>query len=196
VTYVLVSLLGDEATAANDVFARWFEASHPPVGAFHEEHPDPNAVADAVRATPTALVFGHDGGGSLRGAKGGSPWVNAQEFAQLFAGSRVWVYACDTRAQALEDDLLSLGRQARSGGVTVFVGHCTAITAVPPYTSLPALRASVYHALARAFRCFIQGQNNALELRRAALKGAAFGRATALTASPIERDMASLRVLA
>ncbi len=88
-TFVLVSLLGDDATAANDEFARWFEASHSPAAAFHGEHPDHEAVAAAVRVTPTALVLGHDGGGSLRGASSGSPWVNPTEFARIFAGARV-----------------------------------------------------------------------------------------------------------
>ncbi len=194
-SYVLVSLLGDEATAANDLFARWFEASHRPSSAFHEEHPDHEAVAAAVRETRLALVFGHDGGGSLRGASGGPPWVDASEFARIFAGARVWVYACDTRARAQEDDILSFGRQAHSLGVAVFAGHCTPITAVPPFTTLPGLRDAVYNALARAFRAFLQGQNSAEELRRAALKGAVAGRGTVLAAQPIERDMMSLRVL-
>ena len=78
----------------------------------------------------------------------------------------------------------------------MFAGHCSPITAVPPFTSLPDLRTLVYRALARAFRAFLQGQNSAEELRRAALKGAVGGRATAFAALPIERDMASLRVLA
>lgn len=194
-TYVLVSLLGDEATAANDEFTRWFEESHAPAATFHDPHPDHDAVTEAVRETPIALVFGHDGGGSLRGASSGAPWVDPVQFAQIFAGARVWVYACDTRAQTQEDDLDSFGRQARAGGVAVFAGHCTSITAVPPFTSLPGLRSSVYKALARAFRAFIQGQNSPAELRRAALKGAVGGRGAVLSALPIERDLASLRVL-
>lgn len=194
--YVLVSLLGDEATAANDEFARWFAKDHPPAAAFHGEHPDHALVAAAVQEARTALVFGHDGGGSLRGAAKGPAWLGPDEFARIFVGARVWVYACETRAKALEEDLASFGKQARSGGVAVFAGHCTPITAVPPFTTLPLLRDSCYQALARAFRAFLQGENNADALRRAALKGAVFGRGTVLAASPIERDMASLRVLA
>ena len=194
-SYVLVSLLGDDATAANDAFARWFEESHRPKASFHDEHPEREAVAAAVRETRLALVFGHDGGGSLRGAKGGPPWVDASEFARIFAGARVWVYACDTRAKAQEDDLLSFGRQARDGGVAVFAGHCTSITAVPPCSTMPSLREPVYQAFARAFRAFLQGQNNAEEIRRAALKGTVVGRSTVLAALPVERDMKSLRVL-
>lgn len=195
-TYVLVSLLGDEATAANDDFARWFEHAHAPAAAFHGEHPDHEEVARAVQRTPIALVFGHDGDGSVRGAANGRPWADPAQFARIFAGARVWVYACETRGQKLDRDLDSFGNQARAGGVAVFAGHCTKITAVPPFTSMPDLRASVYQALARAFRAFIQGVNNAGELQRAALRGAVRGRGTALSALPIERDMKSLRVLA
>jgi hypothetical protein len=196
VTYVLVSLLGDEATAANDDFARWFEQTHTPAAGFHSEHPDHEEVARAVRGAPIAIVFGHDGDGSVRGASNGPPWADPAQFARMFAGARVWVYACQTRGQKLGDDLDSFGRQARAGGVAVFAGHCTSITAVPPFTSMPDLRASVYQALARAFRAFIQGVNNAGELRRAALKGAVHGRGTVLSALPIEQAMMSLRVLA
>jgi hypothetical protein len=196
VSYVLVSLLGDEATAANDVFAGWFEALHPPAATFHAEHPDHDAVAAAVRATPLALVFGHDGGGSVRGAALGPSWAEPAQFARIFAGARVWVYACKTRGEGLEDDLESFGRRARDGGVAVFAGHATAITAVPPFTTFPEMRTRVYAALARAFRAFLRGENSAGELRRAALGGAESGRQTLLAAPGVKRDMQSLRVLA
>jgi hypothetical protein len=153
VSYVLVSLLGDDATEAIDAFARWFAGSHPPARAFHSEHPD------------------HD------------------------AGARVWVYACMTRAENLEDDLESFGRRVHDGGVALFAGHARAISAAPPFLSFPEPRAKIYQALARAFRAFLQGENDAAALRRAALKGAVSGRSTVLVAPWIERDMESLRVL-
>lgn len=192
-TYVLVSLLGDKATETNDDFARWFETEHPPAAAFHGEHPDHDAVAAAVRKAPIALVFGHDGGGLLRGAIGGPRWADPAEFARMFVGARVWVYACETRARKLEEDLESFGRQAHTGGVNLFAGYCSAITAVPLLE--PGVRDSVYRALGRTFRAFIQGESRAGELRRVAKIGTVGGRSTALTAMIIERDMASLRVL-
>jgi len=195
VKYVLVSLLGDDATAVNDDFAQWFARAHPPSAAFHHEHPDHAAVAAAVRGSPNALVLGHDGGGSVRGAAKGPPWAEPATFAEIFSGARVWVYACDTRGPTLEEDLVSFGRLAHERGVSVFAGHCSPITAVPGFPSLPYLRDSVYEALGRAFRAFIQGQNSASELRRLALKASVLGRATTFTANPIERDMQSLRVL-
>lgn len=104
-SYVLVSLVGDDATAANDEFARAFAVSHRPKHAFHGESPAHADVAAAVRETKTALVLGHDGGGSLRGASQGDPWITPQEFAKVFYDARVWVYACDTRGPTMEQDL-------------------------------------------------------------------------------------------
>lgn len=193
--YVLVSLTGDEATAANDEFARWFASSHPPVRAFHGESPAHEEVAAAVREAKTALVLGHDGGGSIRGASRGEPWIHPAEFAKVFNDARVWVYACDTRGPTQEQDLESFGKMAFEGGVRVFAGHASPITAVQPFTLMPELRKLTYEALARVFRAFIQGEDNANMLRQIALAGTVGGRATVLGALPIKSDMAVLRVL-
>jgi hypothetical protein len=82
--YVLVSLVGDEATQQNDEFARWFASEHVPVRAFHEEQPDHRCVKAAVQEAKTAIVMGHDGGGSLRARSAGPPWATAAEFAAMF----------------------------------------------------------------------------------------------------------------
>lgn len=195
-TYVLVSLLGDEATELNDCFALEFEKAFPPAIAFHEPLPDHDEVSAAVRAVPNALVFGHDGGGSLRGASTGAPWVTPEQFAEIFADARVWVYACDTRAKKLEDDLESFGRKAHDLGVGVFAGHCAAITAVPLFQTLPETRKTVRDALGRAFRAFLTGENNAGELRRVALRKSGGGRKEMFAPRTVEEVMESLRVLA
>lgn len=194
-SYVLVSLIGDDATAANDEFARWFAAHHPPACAFHAESPAHDEIAAAVRETKTALVLGHDGGGSLRGASQGAPWITPPEFAKVFYDARVWVYACDTRGPTLEQDLESFGRIAFEQGVRVFAGHASPITAVPPFMLFPDLRKRTHEALARAFRAFIQGEDNAAVLRRIALAGTVGGRATVFGALPIQQDMNVLRIL-
>jgi hypothetical protein len=194
VTYVLVSLCGDEATERNDEFARVFAASYPPVAAFHG-HPDHDKVAAAIRTTPNALVFGHDGGGTLRASSQGPKWADPEEFAMVFRDARVWVYACDTRAPKLEADLESFGRRAKDDGVAVFAGHCAAITAVLQYAEFPSLRQSVHRALDRAFRAFLGGENRSKKLQRIALRSSARGRRTALEARPIVQIMESLRVL-
>lgn len=193
--YVLVSLTGDDATAANDDFARSFAESHPPIRAFHGESPAHEEVAAAVREAKTALVLGHDGGGSIRGASQGAPWIIPSEFAKVFYDARVWVYACDTRGPTQERDLESFGKIAFEGGVRVFAGHASPITAVPPFALFPDLRKRTHEALARVFRAFIQGEDNANTLRHIALAGTVGGRATAFSALPIKNDMAALRVL-
>jgi hypothetical protein len=120
VTYVLVSLVGDKATTDADRFARWFAERRPPVAAYHTPNPSHAAVRDAVRATPAAIVFAHDGEGSVRAIRGGVPWADARQFAGMFQAARVWVYACETRSVALEADLTSFGRTAHAEGVRVF----------------------------------------------------------------------------
>jgi hypothetical protein len=195
VSYVLVSLTGDEATAANDEFARWFAKEHPPLLAFHGESPLHEDVAAGVRETKTALVLAHDGGGSIRGASQGDAWITPQQFAHVFHDARVWVYACDTRGPTLEQDLESFGRIAFESGVRVFAGHASPITAVMPFNLWPDFRTRTYQALARAFRAFIQGENSATVLQQIAKKGTVGGRATVVSALPIQRDFETLRVL-
>jgi len=192
--YVLVSLVGDEATQHNDEFARWFAGEHVPVRAFHEERPDHSCIKAAVQDTRTAIVMGHDGGGSLRARAAGPPWATADEFADMFYGARVWAFACSTRSSQLEEDLASFGRQARAGGVAVFAGHASAITATPPLAAFPGLKRRTYEALARGFRMFLQGSNSANDIRNHALRDR--GRPTALVALSIEEAFQTLRVLA
>lgn len=194
--YVLISLTGDEATAANDEFARTFASTNPPTHEFHGEFPSHEAVAAAVRETKTALVLGHDGGGSIRGASQGNAWITPEVFAKVFQDARVWVYACDTRGPTLEQDLESFGRIAFEGGVRVFAGHASPITAVMPFNLWPEYRIGTHAALSRAFRAFILGENNQIALRQKALVGTVGGRSTVTSALPIQRAMESLRVLA
>lgn len=195
-SYVLVSLSGDEATAANDEFARWFVGSYPPTRSFHSEHPSHDEVSEAVRQTPVAIVLGHDGDGSIRGASKGIPWVDPIQFGRIFSGARVWVYACDTCVDSLEQDLESFSREAIANGVKVFAGHASPIPAVPPFGTMPGIRKQGYEALARAFRAFVRGEDNAGELRRVGLRAAATGsgRELALLAHPVRDSFKSLRV--
>jgi hypothetical protein len=150
-------------------------------------------VAAAVRETPVALVFGHDGGGTIRGAAQGPPWADPEQFAGVFNGARVWVYAGDTRGRHLEEDLDSFGRRTSDLGVAVFAGHCSPIPAVPAFETLPALRILVYGALGRAFRAFVGGTNSASALRLAAARKRVRGRRM-FAASPVEAALESLRV--
>jgi hypothetical protein len=149
-------------------------------------------VEVAVRTTRVAIVFGHDGGGSIRASRTGDPWADPQQFATIFADARVWVYACDTCPAALRAAVDSFGGQACALGVRVFVGHCTDVAAPPDTPTWPSVREQARRALGRALRAFIRGENDVEELRYAALR--ARGR-DALAAHFIEGAMSGLRVL-
>lgn len=193
-TYVLVSLRGDEGTQDADMFAQWFAKRHAPSAAYHEPSPPHAIVSDAVRETPNALVFAHDGDGSIRAVKGGEPWADAHAFAGIFQHARVWVYACDTRSDALEADLASFGRLAHAAGVRVFAGHCGPVNL--PY--LPALQInmeSVYHGLRGAFVAFLEGEDDVAALRDAALASVPLGRAAVFVSPWLEQALKTLRVL-
>jgi hypothetical protein len=176
----------------NDVFARRFLAEHPTDLAFFGAHPGHDLVAEKVKEVGLAIVMGHDGGGTLRAASDGPPWADADQFARMFAGARVWVYACDSCSRT-QDDLGSFGARAVAQGVRIFVGHTSPITAPPPFDSIPQLRDATYRALARGFRRFLLGSDSATEIRNHAL--GARGRGTALVSLSIEDALRSLRVL-
>jgi hypothetical protein len=151
-------------------------------------------VSDAVRATQNALVFAHDGDGSIRAVRGGAPWADAQAFAGIFQGARVWVYACDTRSDALEEDLASFGRVAHAAGVRVFAGHCGPVT-VPFLPALPNNMESVYQGLRGAFVAFLEGEDDVAALRDAALADVPLGRAAVFVSPWLEQALKTLRVL-
>lgn len=191
---MLVSLVGDEGTQHADEFARWFAERHAPAAAYHEPSPPHATVSDALRETPNALVFAHDGDGSIRAARGGAPWADAHAFARIFQRARVWVYACDTRSDALEADLASFGRLAHAAGVRVFAGHCGPVK-LPFIPAAQNNMASVYHGLRGAFVAFLEGENDAAALRAAALASVPPGRAAVVTSPWLEQALRTLRVL-
>jgi hypothetical protein len=194
VTYVLVSLRGDKGTQDADEFARWFANRHAPFAAYHEPSPPHAIVSDAVRATQNALVFAHDGDGSIRAVRGGAPWADAPAFAGIFQGARVWVYACDTRSDALEADLASFGRLAHAAGVRVFAGHCGPVT-VPFLPGLPNTMESFNQGLRGAFVAFLEGEDDVAALRDAGLAGVPLGRAAVFVSPWLEQALKTLRVL-
>jgi hypothetical protein len=192
--YALLSLVGDDATRMNDEFARWFKKDHPPACAFHDEHPSHDEVAAQVQAASAALVMSHDGNGTLRAVSRGRAWATGAEFGRMFSGKRVWVYACDTRSEHPDLDLASFGRAARAHGVAVFAGHVSPITAPPTYDGMVrGLREHTYRMLARAFRHFLLGSNDADEIRLHARRSRA--RSNLLGALGIEDALDSLVIL-
>ncbi len=193
-TYVLVSLVGDKGTQDADRFARWFAERRRPATAFHEPSPAHASVKDAVLKTRAAIVFAHDGGGSVRAVRGGARWADAREFAAVFHGARVWVYACDTRSAELEADLTSFGRVAHGEGVRVFAGHCSDVR-LPWLPTWHNTMEAMYQGLHRAFTAFLEGEDDAQALRGAALGGVPRGTAAVFASPFVERAMQTLRVL-
>ena len=61
------------ATQAQDDFAQYFAKDHTPAETFRGENPDQAQIQEVMRRLPNALVFGHDGGGSLRAFSSGDP---------------------------------------------------------------------------------------------------------------------------
>lgn len=193
-TYVLVSLRGDQGTQDADMFARWFAERHVPSVAYHEPSPPHAIVTDAVREPLNALVFAHDGDGSLRAVKGHEPWADARAFAGIFQRARVWVYACDTRSDALEADLASFGRLAHAAGVRVFAGHCGPVN-LPFLPVLQINMESLYQGLRGAFVAFLEGEDDVAALRDAALASVPLGRAAVFVSPWLEQALKTLRVL-
>ncbi|MBN2495902.1 MAG: hypothetical protein JXR96_15025 [Deltaproteobacteria bacterium] len=164
--YVLVSLVGDEATREADDFALRFEKRRPPSESFHEPAPNLDDVSAEVAKARQALVFGHDGGGSLRAFAEGPPWATAEQFGKAFAGSRVYAFACKTMGTHLtdDDDVTAFGHAATRSGVSVFAGHCSWATA--SMEDSPAdLAVAVWNALADVICAFLDGENDAGRLR-------------------------------
>jgi hypothetical protein len=163
-SYVLVSLVGDEATQTADAFAAWFAERKPPAARFREEAPDHDAVASAVRQCGQALVFGHDGGGTLRARRRGPAWATADQFAHMFRDARTYAYACDTMAERHESDLGAFGHESQRLRVRVFAGHCTGATAAVDSES-PVLSEALREAVAAVLCAFLDGENDAAHLR-------------------------------
>ena len=190
--YILVSLVGDDDTKQSDEFAVYFEKNNPAYDSFHEENPDHDQVKKRVEVAKVALVFGHNGGGSIRAFSDGRPWAEPKQFVDMFKGSRVWVYACRTRGKKLGEDIHSFGREVFEGGVSVFVGYCS-VVAAPLAIGKIDPSGMVREGLARAFRAFLQGENSADNLRKKALSGR--GRSALIAAPWLDRDMKNLRDL-
>jgi hypothetical protein len=166
-SYVLVSLVGDEATQEADKLATWFATRRRPVATFAESNPDHDSIRKAVAETPTALVFGHDGNGSLRATSNGPAWATPEQFARIFQDARVYTYACDTLGDHFEESHDSFGHLAKRHGVRVFAGHCIWATATLDQACQP-IDDAVRQALAVVLEAFLDGEDNDVKLRRLA----------------------------
>jgi hypothetical protein len=174
VSYVLVSLVGvnDEATQTSDAFATWYAGQHAPGRHFSGEAPDHQAISEAVLAldAPRGFVLGH-GGENLRALPGRGPleflrppvivWAEAEQFAAIFRGARVYVFACSTLAEAADD--MSFGREAVRLGVASYAGHFKPIQA-PGIGDVGLHDKQLRRAIARVVKKFLDGCDDVAEL--------------------------------
>jgi len=200
-TYILVSLVGegDEATEASDAFAFWYAERHPPAKSFRGDAPDHVAIQLAVQVLEPrkGFVLGH-GGDTLRAFPGPSPldvftrpvvWANAEAFGQMFAGARVYVFACSTLAE--KADAESFGRHAIRNGVAAYAGHYKPIHA-PGVADVGLHDRQLRRAIARVVRMFLDGSDDVeqllMEARSAISRGALVPLSTEALASKTMND--------
>lgn len=172
-TYVLVSLVreSDAALQASDAFAHWYAEKHPPATRFHGESPEHSSISAAVQVLNPrrGFVLAH-GGDTLRSGPGPDPlkpfqiivvWADAAQFAEMFKGARVYVFACSTLAEMAEAD--SFGREVVRLGVAAYAGHFRPVQA-PEVKGVGLHDTQLRRAIARVVRTFLDGCNDADQL--------------------------------
>lgn len=164
-TYVLISLPGDQASREAADFGAWFAQRRQPDVTFSEAAPDHSAVRTAVARTRCAVVFGHNGGGALRASAGGAPWAGAQEMGQVFGGARVYAFACNTMGEHSADGLRGLGVDAVRAGVHVFAGHPTFVPADTGQDPRGKFHHAIRQAIAAVIVEFLDGCSDEAVLR-------------------------------
>ena len=168
-TYVLVSLVGDDVTQQADVFARQVGELRSPLRAFHEPSPAHEVVAAANDAVRKAVVVGHngchDGSPSLRAHAGGGQWADGEKLGEIFQHSRVYAYACETMGSRGEPDVEALGNLACRAGVAAFAGHAVFVDIGWQQSLASAYRERVTEAVSQMIFAFLDGENDADQLR-------------------------------
>lgn len=170
---MLVSLFreDDPALQASDAFAHWYAERHPPAARFHGASPDHPAIAAAVVDLDArrGFVLAH-GGDTLRAGPGPDPlhpfrpvvvWADASQFAAMFQGARVYVFACSTLAEAT--DVESFGRAAIERGVAAYAGHFKPVQA-PDVGGVGLHDAQLRRAIARTVKAFLDGCDDVAQL--------------------------------
>ena len=166
-SYVLVSLPGDEATLAADRLSKYLEERVEPDQPFREECPIHDDVKSAIARTKTGVFFGHNGNNSLRASATGEPWVDGARLGKIAEDARIYVYACS----ALDDPESSLGAEAVRNGADVVAGHDAWIGS-PDREGLTDSQLEILRDAAIAMiLAFLGGTNDENELRDAGRKG-------------------------
>jgi hypothetical protein len=167
-SYVIVSLPGDQATRDADSFAAWIADRWQPARFFREVSPEHEQVRQEVARYRRVVIFAHNGGGTFRASSGGSPWADAKEIGRICKDARVYAFACNTMGIHSDDLRSGLGMDAVKAGVKIFAGHPTA---VPPSTDdhprgrfEQEVRKAIFHTI----KLFLDGESDEKKLRLAA----------------------------
>ena len=175
-SYVLVHLVGDEATQCLKVLVDHVARAKPAAKSFRERHPDHGdvkAVPPTGAVANAAVCFAHGSELGL-GAEPGHIWADAQQLGDIFSGKRVYAHACQTLGGANP-----LGRRAVEAGVAVFVGHDGPIMAELPGPD----REAAAEVAGAPILLFLDGVSDAERLR-----AALYDASDELIRFPIHRD--------
>lgn len=169
-SYLIVSLPGDEATMEADKLAQRVARKRTPRLYIAHPHPDHDEVRQVAADLQTILIFGHDGGGKLRATAGGLPWADAPQLASLFPGKRVYAFACNTVGEHSRGEVQGLGVEAVKQGVRLFAGHPTPVPPGPEGEGSEKLQEAIRDAMCAALVAFVDGIDDAAKLRRCAAR--------------------------
>ena len=168
-SYVLVSLVGDEVTQEADAFARQLGQRRAPTKSFHEPSPSHEIVSAASEAVLRAVIVAHngshDGTPSLRSHASGAGWADGNRIGATFRNARVYAYACETMGKAGLPDVTALGNQAHRSGVRAFAGHAVFLDVAWQSNLAMKHRDRVIEALCQMVFAFLDGENDANRLR-------------------------------
>lgn len=175
-SYVLVSLVGDEATRELDILSQYIEQQRLPFAIFRDDNPSHEGVREEVdrlnsdSETASGVIFGHGGesSDSLRAYRDPRRvWSTPEQFADVFQNSRVYVFGCQTVSRPDDASIDSFGEEAVRHCVSVFVGHYMKIQ--PPEISASLSASQVQQlesATSAAILKFLDGCEDEGELKR------------------------------
>lgn len=157
--FVLVTLVGDDATEAAASLAERLAERAPPSVRLTKD--DVTAFEDG--GGRTVVIFGHGGAVGL-GPTRGSALLTAEWLAQRFTGGRVFAFACATLP--VEDRPQSLGQRAVDGCVQEFVGFDGTVASPNVAALTPTQREAVHDAALAMVEAFLTGEGDERTLEK------------------------------
>jgi hypothetical protein len=118
-------------------------------------------------------------------------WADARQFAAMFAGARVYVFACSTLAETETETPGSFGREAVALGVAAYAGHHKPVHA-PGDVGLHDRQ--MQRAIERVVRTFLAGCDDAGQLRMEARRALSRGARAPLKVTSATMNDARLRL--